>query len=102
MHNKITVLIKYLKEKENLTSTANKDSLDKVHKTLVEKGEERKKIKEDKLAVLKEQAEEERDGRKRMIEVTSDMKDYLKECRALDQELLGCMKELIAIKRQRL
>lgn len=56
---------------------------------MIEKGEERKRTKEDRFQVLKEQVEEEKAGRNRLLDMTDDIQTYLKESLALDKQLLG-------------
>lgn len=100
LHSQAAQLLTYLREIETLNSTEHKETTDQIHKVMKEKGEERRKSKEDKFQVLLEQAEEESTGRKMMIGVAIDVKEHLKQSLEYDRELLGLLKELVKAKTQ--
>jgi hypothetical protein len=54
LHGQVADMLKVLREKKALLTTEHKQTTDQVHKTLVEKAEERKKAKDEKFQVLKE------------------------------------------------
>ena len=102
LHEEATTLLTYLREKESLLTTEHKETTDKIHQVLKEKGEERRKSKDEKFELLKQQYEEEKEGRKRLIENAADVSAYLKKVTAADEALIGLFQDYFESKKQKM
>lgn len=101
LHDKVVQLLTYLREKESLISSDHKETADKVKQVMLEKADERRKIKDERFQILQEQVEEEKEGRKRMIETASDVQAYLKEALENDKRMLGLFEMYFQNKRRK-
>ncbi len=81
-------MLNKLRETEALLTTEHKQSADDVSKALTEKAEDRKKAKEDKFQILKEEYAEEKKERKRMLDLADSTQQFLEEEKEVQREFL--------------
>lgn len=88
MRDKLRTLVSKVIEREKQKSTEERIALDAAKKELREKGEERKKIKTERLEKFEEQAQKELEFRDNMMTSITDLKAILAQSLRMEQHFL--------------